>query len=111
MLPPEIDESRINLITKAFFRRFAPSDMLPSPFRKDLFLLAGANLTYYRLDIAGSNKIFHFGCYDLDDPTRSVRFSLSPDLDADILNSITKFTEFIKNELGQARQDASLAYS
>lgn len=108
LLPPEVasDGLLVRKMVDSFFERYKLSDHLPTPFRKDLFLQAGANLTYYRPEVLGSKKIFHFGCYDLGDPMRSVRFSLDSELNADVLSSISKFVEFIQNEIELARQGA-----
>lgn len=111
LLPPEVasDGGLVRKMVDSFFERYKLSDHLPTPFRKDLFLQAGANLTYYRPEELDSKKIFHFGCYDLGDPMRSVRFSLHSELNADVLSSVSKFVEFIENEIKLARQDAHIS--
>lgn len=111
LLPPQVasDGSLVRKMVDSFFERYKPLDHLPTPFRKDLFLQAGANLTYYRPETLGEQKIFHFGCYDLDDPMRSVRFSLHSELDADVLSSVSKLVKFIQNEIKLARQDAHIS--
>lgn len=95
MMLQEVDDSRINQIAKTFFSRFAPPDHLPTPFRRDLFLEAGINLTYYEPEGKGEKAVYHFGFYNLDDPDQRGEFSLSAATDKQILSSKKNFVEFL----------------
>ncbi|MGX5853741.1 hypothetical protein ACWKW6_08870 [Dyadobacter jiangsuensis] len=68
MMLPEVDDSQIDQTAKAFFLKFTPSDQLPSPFRPDLFLEAGINLSYYEPEGKGEKAVYHFGFYNLNNP-------------------------------------------
>jgi len=95
LMLPEVDDSRINKIAKIFFSRFAASDHLPSPFRRDLFLEAGINLTYYEPEGKWEKAVYHFGFYNLDKPEQRGTFSLSAASDHQTLAPKKKFVEFL----------------
>ncbi|MET7259641.1 hypothetical protein [Dyadobacter fermentans] len=96
MMLPEVDDSQIDQTAKAFFLKFTPSDQLPSPFRPDLFLEAGINLSYYEPEGKGEKAVYHFGFYDLNNPDQRGAFTLSVESDQQILSSKKKFEEFLK---------------
>ena len=106
MMLPEVDDNRINIIAKTFFSRFAPPDHLSTPFRRDLFLEAGINLTRYEPEGKGEKVVYHFEFYDLDDPNQRGAFSISAVSDKQILSSKKQFVEFLiakKTELASKR--------
>jgi hypothetical protein len=106
-LPAEVNtKETIESVSKALFDKFGPTDTMTSPFQQTIFWQAGTNLTYFRRDsgaLKNRNTVYHFKFYDLENPAIIGEFSLSTLEDGAVLNSKSKFSDYLKKQLASIR--------